>query len=278
MELSRFHAVKAPEVARLKALAREGRLPAPLPGPRPSFLDALAAQGGLPAVVAEYKRASPSRGLICDTVTPEEALVQYALNGAAACSVLTETEYFRGDLSFLERGRAAQRAAGRELPLLRKDFLLDEVQVLATAATPAAALLLMVRLTPDAGLLGRLRELAESFGIQAVVEIFDERELAIARDAGARIVQVNARDLETFRVDRTACIRFIETHPPLPHERWIQASGVEEGSHLVEAAQAGYDAVLVGTTLMRDATPGATLRGLVADAAALAGRQPVTAG
>ena len=271
MELSRFHTAKAPEVARLRQLADAGELPAPLDIQRPDMLAALRVTAGLPAVIAEYKRASPSRGLICDTVSPEEALAQYAEGGAAACSVLTEEQYFKGSLSFLERGRAAQLAIGRALPLLRKDFLLDELQVRATAATPASAFLLMVRLTPDAGKLRAMRELGESFGMHAVVEIFDEGELSVARESGARVIQVNARDLETFRVDRLACIRLIERNRPLAGECWIQASGVMEGAHLVEAASAGYDSVLVGTSLMKDGAPGRALGDLIRDARARLG-------
>lgn len=151
---------------------------------------------------------------------PEEAAKQYAEAGASCLSVLTEETYFKGTLGYLKR----MSAPG--LPLLRKDFIFDRLQVAATAATPASALLLIVRLTPDAALLRSLREQAEAHGIDAVVEIFDEADLALARESGARIIQVNARDLDTLQVDRSACLRLAERfHQAGDNEAWIAASG-----------------------------------------------------
>ena len=127
-----------------------------------------------------------SRGPICHSLTVEEAARQYVAAGAGALSILTERRFFAGELDFLER--AAARCLGT--PLLRKDFIFDPLQVRATAATPAAALLLIVALTPDAALLRRLREQAESLGMQAVVEVCGSKDLALARESGARIIQV----------------------------------------------------------------------------------------
>ena len=148
------------------------------------------------------------------------------------------------------------------LPLLRKDFIFDRLQVAATAATPASALLLIVRLTPDATLLRSLREQAEAHGIDAVVEIFDEADLALARESGARIIQVNARDLDTLQVDRSACLRLAERfHQAGDNEAWIAASGISVSNHLRQAVGVGYQAVLVGTSLMDGGAPGAALKG-----------------
>ncbi len=252
--LDRFRIAKQPELDRLRKLAAVGGMPAPLAVgagggiPRPDFLRALRDRTGYPdapvAVIAEYKRASPSRGVIETGVSPEDAAAAYASAGATAISVLTEEQYFGGDLTYLER----MAGVDPSIPLLRKDFIMDPLQVAATAATPAAALLLIVRLTPDARTLRDLREQAETHGMHAVVEIFDEADLALARESGARIIQVNNRDLETLAVDRTACLRL----GPLsqPDEVWIAASGIAEYRHLEEAAHAGYDAALVGTALM----------------------------
>ncbi|MBG3878841.1 indole-3-glycerol-phosphate synthase [Desulfovibrio oxamicus] len=248
--LDRFRIAKQPELDRLRKLAEAGGLPAPLAAgtPRPDFLRALLDRSGYRgapvAVIAEYKRASPSRGVIETGVSPEDAALAYTDAGATAISVLTEETYFGGDLTYLER----MVAVAPTIPLLRKDFIMDPLQVAATAATPAAALLLIVRLTPDARTLRDLREQAEAHGVHAVVEIFDEADLALARESGARIIQVNNRDLETLAVDRTACLRL----GPLsqPDEVWIAASGIAEYRHLAEAADAGYDAALVGTALM----------------------------
>ncbi len=252
--LDRFRIAKQPELDRLRTLAAAGGMPAPLGSgagggtPRPDFLRALldrtGYRGAPVSVIAEYKRASPSRGVIETGVSPEDAAAAYAAAGATAISVLTEETYFGGDLAYL--GHMAGICPG--VPLLRKDFIMDPLQVEATAATPAAALLLIVRLTPDARTLRDLREQAEAYGMHAVVEIFDEADLALARESGARIIQVNNRDLETLAVDRTACLRL----GPLsePGEVWIAASGIAEYRHLAEAADAGYDAALVGTALM----------------------------
>lgn len=262
MRLERFRAAKAPELAALRRAAREGTLPPPWKGPRPDFAAALCARPapGPLAVIAEYKRASPSRGVICEALSVEEVARLYAAAGAAALSVLTEEEWFHGELDFLARAARALEAAGApRLPLLRKDFIFDPLQVAATAATPASALLLIVRLTPQVAELRALREAAESFGMAAVVEVFDAADLALARESGARIIQVNARDLDSLRVDRDTPLALIRAHPPLAGEVWIAASGMDSFAHLAQAADAGYAAALVGTALMAGGEPGAAL-------------------
>ena len=247
MLLEKFKTAKQPEIQALRQLEYINMLPLPLRIERPSFLNALCApNGNRPHVIAEFKRASPSRGDILMDFPPEEAAKQYAEAGAS-CT-----------LGYLKR----MSAPG--LPLLRKDFIFDRLQVAATAATPASALLLIVRLTPDAALLRSLREQAEAHGIDAVVEIFDEADLALARKSGARIIQVNARDLDTLQVDRSACLRLAERfHQAGDNEAWIAASGISASDHLRQAAGAGYQAVLVGTSLMDGGAPGATLKGLL---------------
>lgn len=194
MNLQRFIDAKQAELQALRLC-----MPEPLRLCRPDFLETLMASPpvGQPLhVVAEFKRASPSAGIINDQLTPADVAQQYARGGASCMSVLTEEQYFRGSVEDL----FACEAAG--LPMLRKDFIFDELQVYQTFSTPASALLLIVALTPDPDLLRHLRELAESQGVHAVVEIFTESELAIARASGARIIQVNARNLETFQTDR----------------------------------------------------------------------------
>ena len=185
MLLERFLWAKADEVARLRQQERKGALPVPFSGQRGDFIAALQRQeAGVPlTVIAEFKQASPSRGPICHSLTVEEAARQYVAAGAGALSILTERRFFAGELDFL--GRAAACCPGT--PLLRKDFIFDPLQVRATAATPAAALLLIVALTPDAALLRRLREQAESLGMQAVVEVCGKKDLVLARESGARI-------------------------------------------------------------------------------------------
>ncbi len=214
----------------------------------PRFADALKASpraADVPHVIAEFKRASPSKGDILLNLEPEMAAHEYAQGGASCLSVLTEEQYFKGSVHFLERMTAPR------LPLLRKDFLFDPLQIAATANTSASALLLIVRLTPDVHLLRTLREQAESYGLDAVVEIFDAEDLNIARDSGARIIQVNARNLETFSINRSVALELAQKHhTPNDNEIWIAASGIDSPTHLREAKQAGYEATLIGTSLM----------------------------
>lgn len=244
--LERFSAAQMPFVEGLRMLEREGRFPKPFDGSRPSLAKALT-DGGPGALIAEYKRASPSRGDINLTLEPEDAARAYSDAGAAALSVLTEQTWFKGHIGYLER----MACAG--LPLLRKDFLIHPLQVRETASTPASALLIIVRMLDDMLLRAMLEE-AYAAGIEAVLEVFDQADLDRARAAqdvtGARpaIIQVNNRDLDTMRVDpqtsRTlaACKR--------PGEVWISASGVENPADVAERAALGFDGVLVGTALM----------------------------
>lgn len=258
MNLQRFIDAKAAEIAALRRAHGEGNMPEPFAGVRGDFRAAL--QTPPPAseplrVIAEFKRCSPSQGVINGSLDPAEAARIYAEGGAAAMSVLTEETYFLGSTADM----LAAATAG--LPLLRKDFLFDPLQVEQTMATPAAAMLLIVALTPDAALLRDLRQMGESAGIESVVEIFSERELDTAREAGARIIQVNARNLETFATDRSAGLRLARLHTD--DETWIAASAMSDRRHLMEAAEAGYDAALVGTALMQTSQPGETLRSLL---------------
>ncbi|MDR2573549.1 MAG: indole-3-glycerol-phosphate synthase [Desulfovibrio sp.] len=265
MLLKQFSEAKAGEIALLRNIAERGSLPEISEVPRPDFALALRSPspGASLSIVAEYKRASPSRGIICDSVSVEDAVRQYALAGARAVSVLTEESYFQGNMDFLRRAAEARLALAEPLPLLRKDFIFDPLQVRATAASPASALLLIAKLTPDAGLLRRLREDAESFGIQAVVEVFDAGDVRLARASGARIIQVNARNLDTLEVDRKACLFLAESFPPEENELWVAASGVSQPEHLARIVDAGFHAALVGSALMNQGRPGLALKALL---------------
>lgn len=245
--LERFRKAKQAEIDALLRQKEAGTLPAPWQGERPGFAAALRA-GGPGAVIAEYKRASPSRGVINESLGPVEAARAYAAGGAAAMSVLTEEPHFRGRMEYLFE------AAGHGLPLLRKDFLYHPVQVTATAATPASALLVIARCFKDADALGEMLRAAEGAGLEAVTEIFDERDLDVARKAGAAIIQVNNRDLDTLAVDTDLSLRLAKRRAA--GETWISASGVSKRATVLAMARAGYDAVLVGTWLMAGRGPG----------------------
>ncbi|MBQ9407535.1 MAG: indole-3-glycerol-phosphate synthase [Desulfovibrio sp.] len=265
MSLERFRQAKLAEIESLRRAADQGVLPPAYAGTRPDFTAALRVRhrGDLPSVIAEYKCASPSRGSICQTLQVEEVARQYAACGAAALSVLTEEQFFQGKLAYVERAVHAMDGPATALPVLRKDFLYDPLQILMTASTPASALLLIVRLSPQAAELRNLRELTEAYGMQAVVEIFDEKDLRLARESGARIIQVNARDLDSLVVNREACLALARKCPPEAGETWIAASGMSQGRHMRQVAEAGFHAALVGSALMQDGRPGEALAAML---------------
>lgn len=221
-------------------LLREARAAAP---PRP-FAEALAG-GREVAVIAEFKRRSPSAGDLAPDADPARVAEAYRASGAAAMSVLTDGPRFGGSLDDL---RAARRASA--LPVLRKDFVVDPLQVLEARAAGADAVLLIARaLSPTR--LHELLEAARETGMDALVEVHDADELETALEAGAGLIGVNARDLATFGVDLGRCAELVRR---VPGDRIAVAeSGVEGPEDVARMGRAGADAVLVGTALMRTA-------------------------
>jgi indole-3-glycerol phosphate synthase len=231
------------------AALRERAVDAPTP---PSFRDALAAPGV--QVIAEIKRASPSKGeLAPDLDAPRQARA-YVDGGAAAISVLTEPDRFQGSLADL-----ADVAALR-VPTLRKDFVVDRYQVWEARAAGAAAVLLIVAAL-DEPTLAALHDEALGAGLAVLVEVHDAAEAAAARRIDAGIVGVNARDLRTFELDREG---FARLRPELPDDALAVAeSGVRGPEDVVRAAGEGADAVLVGESLVRAPDPRAAVAALV---------------
>ena len=216
----------------------------------PSFEAALAAPGL--AVIAEVKRRSPSRGALAEALDPADQARRYEGGGAAAISVLTEPHHFDGSNADLEAVGAAV-----DLPLLRKDFTVSEKQVWEAKAIGASALLLIVSAL-DQDRLVTFLDLAADIGIDALVEVHDGEEARRARDAGARIVGVNNRDLTTFEVDLA---RSEELRPLLDDAAVrVAESGIWTAADAARMSNAGYDAVLVGEALVRADDP-ATLIG-----------------
>lgn len=257
--LEKFRVAKQSEIDELRQLAQKGALPAPYEGFRPSFHQALlqkAKSRGL-AVISEYKRASPSKGDINLKLGPEDVGKAYARGGAAALSVLTESVYFKGELDYLSRLQPLG------LPLLRKDFIFDELQVTATAATPASAMLLIVRMLEEAHLKALLEQATQA-GLDSVVEIFDEADLDKARAVGARIIQVNNRDLDTLTTDMETSARLIASKQV--GELWISASGISHPPELARVRELGYEAALIGSSLMANDDPGEALNALIVGA------------
>jgi indole-3-glycerol phosphate synthase len=234
--------------ARLSADALEQRIVAAEP-PR-GFRRALEGPGT--SLIAEIKRASPSRGALAPDANASALAGHYAEGGAAAISVLTEPDHFGGSMEDLH----AAKSAG--LPVLQKDFIMDELQILESRAEGADALLLIARVVGDD--LARLQASAEALGMDVLVEVFDEVDAQRARDAGARLVGVNHRDLETFEVDldRTAKLA-----PRLPNAVVVALSGVSQRAEVEALADAGAHAVLVGESLVTAPDPVRHLRSLV---------------
>ncbi len=203
------------------------------------------------SVISEIKRASPSAGFIGD-VDPARWAARYETEGAACLSVLTEPDRFKGSLEDLDAARGSVT-----VPVIRKDFTVDEVQVLETA-TRADAVLLIAALF-DAGALARFVSLAVEVGLTPLVEIHDEREAELALESGARVIGVNNRDLRDFTVDLGT---FERLAPLLSGVTLVAESGVKTPEDASRLRDAGADAVLVGEAAMRDADLVAKLSGL----------------
>jgi len=208
-----------------------------------------------PAIIAEIKKASPSKGLLCSDFDPPVLAREYEAGGAAALSVLTDEKYFQGTLADLAAARAAV-----QLPVLRKDFILEEQQVAEAAAHNADAVLLIAAVLP-LKLLTRLREYAARFQIAALVEVHDHRELEIALASGAEIVGVNNRDLTTFQVTLETSLRLAERIPPGVVK--VSESGIGSHEDVRRLQAAGFDALLVGEHLARSADRARAVRELL---------------
>ncbi len=209
--------------------------------PARGFAKTLAGERGL-SVIAEVKRRSPSRGILAQGLDPAEVARQYAAGGAACLSVLTDTEWFGGSPADLVAARAACR-----LPVLRKDFTVGRADVYDARVMGADAVLLIVAaLTPEE--LGELLALARDLGMDALVEVHDEAEADRALAAGAELVGVNQRDLVTFEVDHSRAERLAARLPGDVVR--VAESGISGPDDAARLAAAGFDAVLVGESVV----------------------------
>jgi indole-3-glycerol phosphate synthase len=245
---------KRAEVAALRRSPGEGALVAAAraaDAPR-GFARALR-EGDRPRVIAEHKRASPSKGAIRAGAQPAEIAKHYAEAGAAALSVLTDRAYFDGSLEDMVAARAAV-----SLPVLRKDFVVDPLQIVEARAYGADAVLLIVAALDDAALREGLAAAAE-LGIDALVEVHTAEELWRARAVEASLVGINNRDLRTFVTDVGVTRQLLPFAAGLTV---VSESGIERGDTLRELGAAGVDAFLIGEALMRAPDPGAALRAL----------------
>jgi indole-3-glycerol phosphate synthase len=204
-------------------------------------------------VIAEFKRASPSKGEIRAGASVAETVRAYGRGGAAALSVLTEEDYFWGSLADLREAKASTR-----LPVLRKDFVFDEYQVFESAAAGADALLLIVAALEDETLRRLLRLTEEELGMDALVEVHTAGELERASAAGASLVGVNNRDLRTFEVSLETSIRLARLAPA--DAVLVSESGLRGAGDVDRLRSHGFRAFLVGETLMRAEDPEVALR------------------
>ncbi|MBI1956075.1 MAG: indole-3-glycerol phosphate synthase TrpC [Acidobacteria bacterium] len=228
--------------------------------PRPigRFRKALEVRGeGQPecAIIAELKRASPSRGILCQHYNPVEIARGYQQAGARALSVLTDKEFFLGSLEHLVQVKAAT-----SLPVLRKDFTLAEYHLYEAAAAEADAVLLIVAILQPAEL-GRLLGLSRELGLDVLVEVHTAEELRIALDAGSEIVGVNNRNLKTFAVSLETSLELIDRIPDKVIA--VSESGLRTAEDLKRLQAAGFDAFLIGERFMTELDPGAALERLL---------------
>jgi len=208
-----------------------------------------------PALIAEIKKASPSKGVLVEQFDPAAIARAYEQGGAAALSVLTDAKYFQGALADLETARDATR-----LPVLRKDFTIDGYHVHEAAAHGADAILLIAAVLTERQMRD-FRELAERYRMAALVEIHDEDELKTAVAAGARIIGVNNRNLHTFEVDLAVSLRLADQIPSSVVK--VAESGIHTGADVQRLRAAGYQAFLVGEHLMKSGDPAQALRALL---------------
>ena len=253
---------KLEEVAerrRRRPLAELRRQAPDLPRPR-DFLAVL--QDGAPGpeavrVIAEVKKASPSKGLIRPDFDPLAIAQSYAANGAAALSVLTDEKYFQGRLAFLE-------AISRELalPVLRKDFTIDAYQVYESRVARADAILLIVAAL-EIGQLAELLALAHELGMAALLEVHTAEEVGRILPLRPRLIGINNRDLRTFHTDIETTLRLLALMPP--EVVVVSESGIDTAADMARLREKGVHAFLIGESLMRAPDPGVKLRDLLHD-------------
>jgi len=213
-----------------------------------------------PAVIAEVKKASPSKGLIRADFDPAFIARRYRAGGAAALSVLTDEPYFQGSLRNLELASAAV-----PLPCLRKDFIVDEYQIVEARAHRADAILLIAAALTNAEM-KHLAAVAEGFSLDVLVEVHTAEELDRVLDSlgetGAQAIGVNNRDLKTFEVTLETSLALIDRIPSTVVR--VTESGISTAAHIARLRNAGFNAFLIGESLMRQPDPGAALKDLLA--------------
>lgn len=241
--LAQILAVKKQEVAELKSTFTLAENPRSTP--IYSFIERCQANERL-KLIAEFKRASPSKGMINATLDPEQQAQLYQTLGASMISVLTDEQFFKG--SYQDLARVKQTV---EQPILNKDFIIDEIQI-DHAFSYGADLILLIVASLTEERLKQLYDHAKQLGLEVLVEVHDEAELKAAQAIGAKLIGVNNRDLKTFNVDLAVTERLAKL---IDHEReiLISESGIKTAEDVLRVKKSGARAILVGETLMRSA-------------------------
>lgn len=254
--LERIVATKEREIAAARMARPEAQLESALANTTPTrdFFGVLAARGPI-KLIAEVKKASPSKGIIRPDFCPVDIATAYEEAGASCLSVLTDVEYFQGSLDYLTEIRAAVG-----VPLLRKDFILDRYQLLEARLAGADAVLLIAEILDDCRLRS-LHQAAIDLGLTPLVEIYEPANLPRVLDCGATLIGVNNRNLHTFEVDLDHCIR-LRDQIPLDCVM-VGESGIHSPDDVQRLADAGIDAILVGEHLMRQSNIGQAVRQLL---------------
>ena len=231
---------------------------ASLANPARGFIKAIEARIAkqLPAVIAEIKKASPSKGVLRENFNPVAIAKSYAANGATCLSILTDADFFQGSEKYLMQARSACN-----LPVLRKDFIVDPYQVYESRAINADCILLIVAALDDA-MLAELLALAQQLGMDVLVEVHDAAELERALASGARLIGINNRSLQTFETSLENTLKLL---PQIPADRLlVTESGILAPADVKRMRDNGVNAFLVGEAFMRAADPGAKLAELFA--------------
>ena len=255
MILDEILAHKRREVQLLRKRFADWEPPAAPPARR-AFADALRGAGSGIALIAEFKRRSPSRGGIRPGALPAEIALAYQQAGATALSVLTDERYFGGSMNDLTAARNAVT-----LPVLRKDFVIDSSQIAESSGDEGPDCVLLIAAALSVGQLREMRELAARCGQEALVEVHDEVELDLALESGAAMIGINNRDLRTFEVHLETTLRL---RPRVPAGvPVVSESGIRVRDDVERLADAGVDAMLVGEALMAAEDPRAKVRELL---------------
>jgi indole-3-glycerol phosphate synthase len=255
MILERIVARKREETAELRiegiALPDDFR-DCSVPPPR-GFYDAIVGFSGV-SIIAEVKKASPSKGVICESFDPVEIAANYQQNGAQAISVLTDVDFFQGSLLYLMQVRDAV-----SLPVLRKDFIIDELQIKQASLHGADAILLIAAiLSPHQ--LKEYRQCAVEYGMDVLIEVHNEHETEVAVESGARLIGINNRNLKDFSVNIETTFRLNELIPD--DIAVVSESGLKSGKEIQQLYEASVSGALIGESLMRAGTDSDFLKAL----------------